>query len=833
MTFAHKQSVGYQDRAPVQDTVLNISDMLTSGNDSRTPIEGTGMNQEERQAYEAQAMQGILDHLDEQEHRRSVTPRANRIASVNAGESSIPFRRYVAPLHEGDQSLMSRLRRSLAKLLALPMPTQTVFAKDLVQSGPWFREGPEDSKYRYLRRKYHQGDLTVKWLVENTEVPMLRVLRLEDVAIRALLQVHGYGIGLSQWYTLKQFVSNHLNVELDFEVLPDLLLTSVNREDGLDTFFFSTSSDWHVLRAAQTVQIIQNMSIEYSNAETRYKANLASLHEQYNTGVNPNVVHHHYNSDRRGKEWTDLDMQNVLNDLDMDDSDRIKFMQAVKQERASRGQNTPTPALHRRKVQRKSTTSTGSLATVAGLMSELMSKEYVPSSPATATQLRRTLTHLPSGSFSTEDGADSGLLASEPTTPAEERAKRQLQFGDAEVALMRDYVAERQELLVRFANMLELVRESPSTHPLVMILANGLVGFSVTLAFFDGRVMDGAMGILGGMLSVIILFLANMVGLHGYGAWFVLSTVMSWIVLTIIKLSGAEFCYDPILASSILFFVPGITIAIGAIELAERHLLSGVAKLIDGIVGALFLAGGLEAGKLITQLCWGVSPSQISSYDEFLPQAQCGQSTSYHPFYDYLCIAGAMLGAAFLTHTHPRQLPTILINGVAVLGLTVLLRDIATFATLAVSVLLVWICDLEQYFKVRPITADFTLPLLILVPGSASLRLGNSIFSSSGGLGLIQPILITAVSIAAGVSIGNALLPHRLVRHLRLPASWHNDLHHELYKRGNIKRSSKSRDRRAGSGRGSSVADVEKKHDAYEDPPMPLADAHFSQKATF
>ncbi len=237
---------------------------------------------------------------------------------------------------------------------------------------------------------------------------------------------------------------------------------------------------------------------------------------------------------------------------------------------------------------------------------------------------------------------------------------------------------------------------------------------------------------LGQNLSVIAAFCAAL-GAAAYAQWV------------------APIAFKVVLIPSLIVLMPGLTLTVAVAELGMRHLVSGSARLAGGMVTLLELAFGALAGTKAAELLVGfsevpspgVGPSWLAW--AVIPFAGLAFSLLFRArpsdwVYVFIASAAAFSASHYGTHWAGPEM-----------GLF--------FSALLVALL----SNAFARYLNRPGALLRVPGLILLVPGSVGFRSLSFIFEKDVYLGLDAAfsLVVMVASLAAGLLLGNSLLPAR------------------------------------------------------------------------
>lgn len=208
--------------------------------------------------------------------------------------------------------------------------------------------------------------------------------------------------------------------------------------------------------------------------------------------------------------------------------------------------------------------------------------------------------------------------------------------------------------------------------------------------------------------------------------------------------------------SALIVLVPGLTMTVAMIELATRHLVSGMARLAGALTVFLTIAFGVAMGRALVGMVWPGVPSGGALGGAVVPLTAWMQ---------WLALGLAPLAFAVLFQARWRELPWILAAGwvgiaVSRAGGAELSLELQSFlGALAVGL----ISNLFARALDRPASVPLMPGILLLVPGSVGYRALDLFLARDAVAGLetgFQAALV-AVALVGGLLVSNVLLPPR------------------------------------------------------------------------
>ena len=228
--------------------------------------------------------------------------------------------------------------------------------------------------------------------------------------------------------------------------------------------------------------------------------------------------------------------------------------------------------------------------------------------------------------------------------------------------------------------------------------------------------------------------------------------------LTASLLASAISVFDPsinipmVILSTIIVFIPGLSLTVGLSELAARHLMSGTARIMDSIMVLFKLYFGAVLGMALGKLIWG----DVS----FMPPETMPVWTSW------LAVTTLSISLVILFKVRLKDAPWGMIAGYISFGVSIWASGylgIALGAFVGAFALGVY-SNLFSRIMNLPSSIVRLLGLVVLVPGSKVYIGLNSLVSGQQMLDVTdlgsQTFLIF-MSLVAGIIFSNVAMPHR------------------------------------------------------------------------
>ncbi len=330
---------------------------------------------------------------------------------------------------------------------------------------------------------------------------------------------------------------------------------------------------------------------------------------------------------------------------------------------------------------------------------------------------------------------------------------RRVQPGQYDIArlLLVDDILDRtaRGLLSLDAAVLEL-RATPNTRYPRWALAAAYVATGAAVAvLFGGSLVDV------GATSLI----AALTGIVGSGGWrtphllHVTSAVLASIAGSLANrwLGGSA---ATIVLASLIVLVPGLSLTLGLIELATRHLTSGSSRLMGAIITFLELGFGVALGQRVVELTAGpageISRLPLPSWAGFAVAVPGIFSllVLFNIPLRHFWVVGVSCSLAFFGARF----------GSAVLS-PLLGASVGAFAVAAFS-------NAYARLRRRPVALPLVPAVLLLVPGSVGYRSFESFLASdtTAALNAVFATFVIATSIASGLLVANTVVaPRRLL----------------------------------------------------------------------
>ena len=332
-------------------------------------------------------------------------------------------------------------------------------------------------------------------------------------------------------------------------------------------------------------------------------------------------------------------------------------------------------------------------------------------------------------------------------TPGELRLDRITALDDVVEALLR------QEITVAAAQArLGAIMAEPAPYgPMATVAALGIASGAAARFFGAGLAEIVASALLGLVIGVLGVLAGRSVTA---GRVFEFAAAMAAALLALV--AGAlwpTLTVAPVIVSSIIVLLPGLTLTLALNELATGHLVSGTARLTGSVMTLLKLGLGVGLGQHLASL---------------LPLLALHPEAAPRPLPDWTLVPALLLTAPALAvffRARGREMPWILVGVVTAFGgarLGVHLMGPA-LGTLSGALLAGLVGNLYERRYRRPAVVMVVPSLIMLVPGAIGYRSLSFLMERDVVAGIDSAVtaLLVGVSLVAGLLLANVLLPPR------------------------------------------------------------------------
>lgn len=286
----------------------------------------------------------------------------------------------------------------------------------------------------------------------------------------------------------------------------------------------------------------------------------------------------------------------------------------------------------------------------------------------------------------------------------------------------------------------------------LVVLAFGAVS-AAGCRFLGGGLAEieaaGGVGLVVGLFSLAFARLRAPVSLFELSAAFLASLLVSGLAA-----SGYRCAVSTTTLASMLVVVPGLMMTVAMIELANRHLASGTARLSGAFMVFMAVTIGVAiASTLVTALAGPIQSRSVVRPPEWTR---------------YVALGVAPLAFAVLMSARAKDLPAIYAAClVAFFGMQAGQRAFGAELGAAIGSFAVGVAtNAYERLRLGPAAVPLTPGVLLLVPGSIGFRSLTALLDENvvAGVDAAFAMLLTAASLAAGILVANLVLPPRRVR---------------------------------------------------------------------
>lgn len=332
-------------------------------------------------------------------------------------------------------------------------------------------------------------------------------------------------------------------------------------------------------------------------------------------------------------------------------------------------------------------------------------------------------------------------------TPGEFRLDRIVALDDVVEALWsgKITVAQAQERLREVA-------ARPSPYGPALTVAALAVASGAAARFFGAglaeMLVSAVLGLVIGVLGVAAQRSVTVGRVYEFAA-----AVTATLLAMVAGALWPSLAVAPVVVSSIIVLLPGLTLTLALNELATGHLVSGTARLTGSLMTLLKLGLGVGIGQQLATL---------------LPALAVRAGVQPAPLPDWTLMPALLLtvpALAILFRARRREWPWILAGVVTAFGgarLGVHLLGPALGALLG-SLLAGLAGNAYERLRSRPAVVMVVPSLIMLVPGSIGYRSLSFLMQRDvvGGIDSAVTTLLAGVSLVAGLLLANVLLPPR------------------------------------------------------------------------
>lgn len=231
-----------------------------------------------------------------------------------------------------------------------------------------------------------------------------------------------------------------------------------------------------------------------------------------------------------------------------------------------------------------------------------------------------------------------------------------------------------------------------------------------------------------------------------------LSALTASLLASAISLIDPSINIPMVILSTIIVFIPGLSLTVGLSELAARHLMSGTARIMDSVMVLFKLYFGGVLGMALGKLLWG----EVA----FIPPQVMPEWTSW------IAVTTLSISLVILFKARIKDAPWGIISGYIAFGMSVWASTylgVALGAFVGAFALGLY-SNLFSRVMNLPSSIVRLMGLVVLVPGSKVYMGLNTLVSGQQMLNIAdlgsQTFLIF-MSLVAGIIFSNVALPHR------------------------------------------------------------------------
>lgn len=202
---------------------------------------------------------------------------------------------------------------------------------------------------------------------------------------------------------------------------------------------------------------------------------------------------------------------------------------------------------------------------------------------------------------------------------------------------------------------------------------------------------------------------------------------------------------------AVIVLIPGLSLTLGIIELASKKIISGLDRLIDGMLITLVLVVGNAVGVSMVKLFWTIPPTAATP-DYPLPLT-------------FVCVILLMLGLAIIFQVRRQDLVWVVLAGAIAYTGVVIGRQFGEWQGSFVGALLLGLYTSLIANKRRLPSSVIMLPgVMILVPGVAAYT-GVDVLQNYGIIGALPTVWGVMVQIGAimgGLYVAASIVPRNV-----------------------------------------------------------------------
>ena len=320
---------------------------------------------------------------------------------------------------------------------------------------------------------------------------------------------------------------------------------------------------------------------------------------------------------------------------------------------------------------------------------------------------------------------------------------------------VRDERLTPQEGLAR----LNVIAAAPSRYPLWLSALAFSGASSAAAVFFSGGIAE-VLATAGLSLLTFLMAVRLSKGMDSIG---IFEPLAAFTTALFAALAAHLWGLDAriVTLAGLVVLLPGLTLTLGFLELAMRHLVSGMSRLAGAGAVFLTLLFGVALGWRVVALAYGYSPDFTG---EFLPVADVKPLGAWA---SWVAVLLAPFAFGIVLKARKRELSIIFLASVlgyvaARAGAMWLGSDLGPFLGALVVGL---VSNIYARLVDRPALVPLTPGIFMLVPGSLGFRSLTSFLETDSIAGMAWAFQtgLVAVSLVGGLLLSNLLLPPRRV----------------------------------------------------------------------
>lgn len=313
---------------------------------------------------------------------------------------------------------------------------------------------------------------------------------------------------------------------------------------------------------------------------------------------------------------------------------------------------------------------------------------------------------------------------------------------------------EGREVLVAFWRLRSIARAEPAFSARWRMLAYAMLAGAAAPLFFNGNLVDAAVAFFMGYFVGLLDTSGSKNQVLSQVAEFVAALVISFLgkALALSAPASWQVCYFPIVLSSLVWLLPGLSLTIGVSELVAKAYVSGATRVVAALFSALQLGFGMALGENL--VWWGEGK---------LPRECRGEAM--HPAWQILWFFLYTFASNILLSARWDQWPgMVLVSGFAqitAMATSSMNGDVSS--VISAFVIGVTGTIYSQLTGHLPLAMK-TSGILLLVPGGIGVQGVAAILSDDvlSGMGFVFDMLVVGLSITIGLLLAKIVFPNAL-----------------------------------------------------------------------